>query len=240
MIAFNCPQCDHEFRLRDDAAGKAVNCRNCHAVVRVPMRTPQAQDEPSGVLSEAPDVELDFRQHPPHAADHQRLDVHSETTGASNALTFLNLTLCGVLLGCCVAFVANARRIASERNAQQETLAKNAERSSEPRREQLVSASTPTNSSPTAIDHEKHPNDHAGKPVTEHTKIDNEQAKREIIAEQDRIKANNRQRTINTRTTEDIRYQNHLREMDRLGLDPNMIKESEFRALDRILQEKGL
>lgn len=44
MIKFKCTQCDHEYRVGDDYAGKKVRCKSCQAVNVIPEPTPACGD----------------------------------------------------------------------------------------------------------------------------------------------------------------------------------------------------
>lgn len=54
-IAFSCPQCGKGYRVKDDLAGKPVNCKECSAPMRVPapVATPAIPDPEAESLAEA-------------------------------------------------------------------------------------------------------------------------------------------------------------------------------------------
>ena len=38
-IAFSCPECGKQYKVKDELAGKPVTCKTCSAAIRVPVAT---------------------------------------------------------------------------------------------------------------------------------------------------------------------------------------------------------
>lgn len=103
-IEVTCPSCDKKYKVKDDAAGKKIRCKNCETVIKIPLVEQAEEQDPWDSVDEREQEEEPEPPPPPRRSSTSKSAKRSrKSSSAGLPVTIIaSLSIIGLMMAFCL------------------------------------------------------------------------------------------------------------------------------------------